>query len=331
VAALTRSSTLLTAILLAANLALVAWWTWFQIRRSDELEHAAQFLARGDADAAARALGAADAKSLAEVARTHRRMFLSEGSAFTIVLVLAGVAVVVVLRRQARLRADHDRFLAGATHELKTPLATIQLLLESLRDGRLPSDKRDRYLQSGLLEATRLGAGLDNLLTAAGLRDRGMRRPPHQSGDLAADVRRAIASLTARAEAAGVSLRAEDLPLCATVRDPEAIQLVLHNLLDNAVKYSPRGSCVMVTLATEGEEAVLTVRDEGQGMDGEALANAFVPFWRGRDSGIGGTGLGLFLVRELVQAHGGTVEASSAGVGRGSAIAVRLPRRGEEA
>jgi signal transduction histidine kinase len=86
----------------------------------------------------------------------------------------------------------------------------------------------------------------------------------------------------------------------------------------------------MVTLARDGEDAVLTVRDEGQGMDQEALANAFVPFWRGRDSGTGGTGLGLFLVRELVQAHGGTVEASSAGIGRGSAMTVRLPWRGGE-
>jgi signal transduction histidine kinase len=106
------------------------------------------------------------------------------------------------------------------------------------------------------------------------------------------------------------------------------MQLVLHNLLDNAVKYTPRGGCVRVQLDADGNDAVLTVRDDGQGMDAEVLQNAFVPFWRGRDSGTGGTGLGLFLVRELVQSHGGTVAAHSRGNGLGSELTVRLPRRG---
>ncbi len=325
---MTRSSSLLTALLLTANLALVAWWTWFQVHRADDLETAGLHLARGDVDGAAHALGAADAVSLPAVARARRRMFLSEGLAFTVILVAAGVTVVLLLRRESRLRADHDRFLAGATHELKTPLATIQLLLESLRDDRLPQHKRDRYLQSGLVEAQRLEAGLNNVLTAAGLRGRALRRPSRSEGDLAADVHRAVTQLAPRAEAAGVHLQADPLPSIVTVRDPEAIQLVLHNLLDNAIKYSPRDSTVNVTLATDGNDAVLAINDQGMGMDSEALANAFVPFWRGRDSGTGGTGLGLFLVRELVQAHGGSVAATSRGAGQGSNLVVRLPRRG---
>lgn len=328
---MTRSSTLLTAFLLLANLALVGWWTWFQVARADELEAAGHRLVQGDADGAARALGAPDAGSLVGLAQSHRRMFLSEGLAFTAVLVAAGLAVLVLLRRESRLRADHDRFLAGATHELKTPLATIQLLLESLRDGRLPADKRDRYLQSGLVEAHRLENGLNNVLTAAGLRGRALRRPARSEGDLAADVQRAVLAVTPRAEAAGIRLVVEALPAIPAVRDPEALQLVLHNLLDNAVKYSARGASVHVTLAPAGTDAVLTVRDEGVGMDADTLENAFVPFWRGRESGAGGTGLGLFLVRELVRAHGGSVTAQSRGPGTGSELTVRLPRRGDVA
>jgi signal transduction histidine kinase len=109
------------------------------------------------------------------------------------------------------------------------------------------------------------------------------------------------------------------------------VQLVLHNLLDNAVKYSPRGSRIDVALRADDCEAVLSVRDQGTGMDQEALANAFTPFWRGTDTATGGTGLGLHLVRELVHAHGGTVAVQSTGPGQGSEFTVRLPRRGASA
>ena len=255
-------------------------------------------------------------------------MFLSEGIAFTAVLALAGAAVVTALRRDAKLRADQDRFLAGATHELKTPLATIQLLLESLRDERLPKEKRDRYLQSGLLESQRLENGLTNLLTAAGLRSAGARRTARAEGDLSDDLRRAVAKLQPRAEAAGIRLCEGHVDSIRLVRDAEALQLVLHNLLDNAVKYSPRGAAVTVSLHEEPSASTLRVQDQGMGMDPEALANAFVPFWRGRDSGTGGTGLGLFLVRELVESHGGSVRAESEGEGKGCTLSVRLPRRG---
>lgn len=324
---MTRKGPLLTACLLVANLALVAWWTGFQVAQATSLEEAGRLLARGEVDEAARSLGATDAQTLPEVAAARRRMFLSEGLAFTAVLALAGFGVVALLRREAKLRADQDRFLAGATHELKTPLATIQLLLESLRDERLPKEKRDRYLQSGLLEGQRLEYGLTNLLTAAGLRSANARRSARSEGDLADDVRRAIAKLQARAEAAGVRICEDRVDSVRLSRDPEALQLVLHNLLDNAVKYSTRGAKVTVSLSDDTNAALLAVRDEGMGMDDETLANAFVPFWRGRDSGTGGTGLGLFLVRELVESHGGTVSAASDGQGKGATLTVRLPRR----
>ncbi|MGE3172619.1 MAG: sensor histidine kinase [Planctomycetota bacterium] len=324
---MSRSTALLTALLLAANLALVGWWTWFQVQQANDLGAAGELLARGDADGAARAFGAGSAAELPAVAAARRRMFLSEGAAFTAVLLLAGLGVVLTVRREARMRADHHRFLAGATHELKTPIATIQLLLESLQQDRLPPDKRARYLQSGLLEAQRLEAGVTNLLTAAGLRGKVSRAAARSDGDLAQDVQKALALLQPRAEAAGVELRATALPSVPILRDPEAIQLVLHNLLDNAVKYSQRGGVVRIELEASAEQALLRVHDDGQGMDGETLEHAFVPFWRGRDSGTGGSGLGLFLVRELVEAHGGTVRAESPGAGRGSSFSVRLPRR----
>ena len=327
----------LTIFLLVSSLALVTWWTWFQVREAQRLEEAGPFLVAGDINEAARALGAADAQSVTDLGSSRRRMFLSEGLVFIGIVTAAGAFLLMAMRRQTQLQEDHDRFLAGATHELKTPLATIQLLLESLRDDRVPAAKHDRYLHLGLLEAARLEAGLTNVLTAAGLRSDTRRHRAFSEGDLAEDIQTAIITVRPRAEAAGIELEIPELPPTPAIREPEGLQLVLHNLLDNAIKYSNRGDTVRITLAKEGKEAVLTIQDEGEGMDAQALANAFRPFWRGRDhnhsdptsgkKGTGGIGLGLHLVQEILKSFGGRITANSDGPNQGSVFTVRLPHR----
>ena len=280
------SSSLLFALTLCLSFALVVWWTVFQVTTAGELAAAGERLAAGDVEGAARALGAVGAKDLADVARSRHTMFASEGAFFGVVLLGIGWLYFASVRRERTLRATQDRFLAAATHELKTPLATIVLLLESLRADRVPAEKRDRYLANGLLEAERLGRGLHNVLTAAGLRT---------------------------------------VPI---ERDGAAVQLVLRNLLDNAIKYSPPGGRVALRLAVDGDSANIDVADQGRGLDAQELAHAFEPFYRGSDIASGGAGLGLHLVHELVAAHGGSVAASSAGRDRGASFRVRLPLGG---
>lgn len=326
------ASSLLFFATVALALLLVGWWTTFHLWQADELERAGQALLRGDASAVAEALGAQDPAELVVIAHARRRMWISEAVVFG-ALILTGAALFWwSMLREVRMRQEQDRFLAGATHELKTPLATIQLLLESLRDGRVPAEKQQRWLGSGLLETRRLEHGLTNVLTAAGLRSTGhsttaalAHRARH--GDLADDVREAMAALAPRAEAASVELVCGEVASFETMRDPEGMQLVLRNLLDNAVKYSTHGQRVTVDLSVDGDLARLAVRDAGAGMDAAALAHAFDPFWRGPDPARGGTGLGLHLVRETVRAHGGTVQAASGGPGRGTVIVIELPRR----
>ena len=322
-----RASSVLFALILCLSLALVVWWTIFQVSASGELEAAGSLLAAGDTEGAAQALGAANSARLAELAHTRVLMFASEGAVFAVVLLLSGWLYMASERRETSLRSAQDRFLAGATHELKTPLATIVLLLESLRDERLPADKRARYLTTGLLEAERLERGLTNVLIAAGLRTAAV--PHHdQPGDLVQDVTAAITTMRARATAAGIEI-ATDLPATLPMsRNPEAVQIVLRNLLDNAVKYSPSGSTVTVTLTASDEEACVRVGDHGRGLDEQELDNAWKPFSRGSDTATGGTGLGLHLVRELVLAHGGSVTVDSRGRDHGAEFTIRLPRRG---
>ncbi|MCA8975759.1 MAG: HAMP domain-containing histidine kinase, partial [Planctomycetes bacterium] len=320
-------SSILFGLILCLSLALVIWWTLFQAGASRELERAGARLAAGDLAGTAAAFGVADGEQLSHLGRTRFWMFTSEGAVFAIVLAISGGLYLASMRREGALRSAHDRFLAGATHELKTPLATISLLLESLRDDRLPQEKRARYLHMGLLEADRLERGITNVLVAAGLRTAsGRDRQTH--GDLAEDLRRAATELELRAAAADVDLVIEASEPVPMQRDAEAVQLILHNLMDNAIKYSSRGDTVTVTLTTEGDDARITVADTGRGMDRDELAHSFEPFWRGSDEAKGGSGLGLHLVRELTRAHHGEVAAASAGRDQGSTFVVRLPRRG---
>ncbi|MCU0864906.1 MAG: HAMP domain-containing histidine kinase [Planctomycetes bacterium] len=327
-----RPSSILFASTLLLSIALVVWWTIFQVVASNELAAAGARLVAGDGDGAAAALGADDAVGLADLARRRRAMFASEGAFFGVVLLGLGWLYAASVRREAELRTNQDRFLAAATHELKTPLATIVLLLESLRGDRLPADKRARYLDNGLREAERLEHGLDNVLTAAGLRTARRRLQP-QPGDLVVDTRDAIEALRPRALAADIELRLSAPAELAAMRDGAAVQVVLRNLLDNAIKYSPPGSAVTTTVRTVGEHAEVAVQDHGRGLDAAEHSHAFEAFWRGSDSASGGTGLGLHLVHQLVQAHGGFVTAHSDGRDRGSVFTVRLPlsaRAGKE-
>ena len=317
-------STLLFASILALSFALVAWWTYALVTSGGELTAAGERLAAGDADGAARSLGADGVADLAAEGDRRRRMFASEGAFFAVVMAGLGWLYLTALRREAAAQRTQDRFLAAATHELKTPLATIVLLLDSLRDGRVDADKRSRYLSAGLQEAERLGRGLDNVLTAAGLRAT-RRAPALTAGDLVADVRRAVDALRGRAEAGEVAVRVDAPATLPARRDEAALQLALRNLLDNAVKFSPPGSTVRVAVARDGGDATVVVRDAGRGLDDEERAHLFEPFWRGSDVATGGAGLGLHLVRELVAAHGGTVAAHSDGRDRGACFTVRLP------
>ena len=109
------------------------------------------------------------------------------------------------------------------------------------------------------------------------------------------------------------------------MRDPEAMQLVLHNLLDNAIKYSPPGGTVTLSVTVVDGRARLAVADRGRGLDTQELAHAFEPFWRGSDVATGGAGLGLHLVSELVAAHRGSVAVHSDGRDRGAEFVVWLP------
>ena len=229
----------------------------------------------------------------------------------------------------ARIERGFDvqrRFTADASHELRSPLSRLRTELElALRRPREPAVYIET-LRSGLEEVERLTLLVEELLTLARI-DAGQEQGRTERVDLNRLVDDALARMRPIAQARSVELRLDAAgPVRAKVV-PGAASLVLDNLLDNAIKFSPPGSCVTVQLSAEGGHAVLRVRDAGPGVRGEELERIFERFYRGpsaRPGSTPGMGLGLALSQALVQANGGSIKAAN-GTPRGAVFEVRLP------
>ena len=224
----------------------------------------------------------------------------------TLTVGLVGVAL-VQLRREAelsRLRAD---FVSGVSHELRTPLAQIRMFTETLLLGRVRSEMEGRRsLEIVAREAQRLAQLVENVLLFA----RGERRQPRitrtatEIAPLVAEVVESFAPLAA-ARAARVATDLDNR-IVANV-DGGAIRQILLNILDNAVKYGPQGQTITVSLSLNSDRLQLAVMDEGAGVDVRDAERIFEPFNRLAHStgATGGTGIGLAIVRQLAELHGG--------------------------
>ena len=224
-----------------------------------------------------------------------------------------------------------DRFLANVSHELRTPLAAIALWAKALRQGWKPGQPLSEAERSEGLEAISSSVQsqrqlIEDLLDTTRIVNDKMRLQV-EAVDLADVVDRAIESATATARSREVSLGRE-LPDEALVvsGDPARLQQALWNLLSNATKFTPAGGSVRVKLKRDDGEAVIEVVDSGRGINATFLPHVFDRFGQAEDDdGGGGLGLGLYIVRSLMEAHGGSVEADSDGDGHGAKFTLRLP------
>ncbi|HEX9941955.1 MAG TPA: ATP-binding protein [Thermoanaerobaculia bacterium] len=228
------------------------------------------------------------------------------------------------LTRVADMRRD---FVANVSHELKTPLAAIRGYAETLRDGALdePPTAR-RFTERILNQCQRLQELLDDLLTLSRLEGLAL-SPDRELVDLAAVTRRAVELLSPAAREKRVTIEVEAEPVLPVLGDPDGLERLLLNLLDNAIKYNHADGKVVVRLSRTDGEALLEVSDTGIGIPPESLPRIFERFYRvdkGRAREEGGTGLGLAIVKHVAQVHGGQVEVESR-LGRGSIFRVRLP------
>jgi signal transduction histidine kinase len=218
-----------------------------------------------------------------------------------------------------------DEFLAMLGHELRNPVGAIRSAVAILDEIGKHDTTSLRARQVIARQATHLGRLMDDLLDVGRVMA-GKILLDREPLDLGEATQRAFATLAGRAERHHVALACESVWVDA---DGARIEQIVTNLIVNALKYTPAGGTVEISVRPEADTAVLTVRDTGVGIAPGLLPSVFDLFVQGErplDRAEGGLGIGLTLVRQLVQLHGGTVAAESAGRGQGSTFTVRLPR-----
>jgi two-component system, OmpR family, sensor histidine kinase SenX3 len=242
----------------------------------------------------------------------------------------------IFLVREIRRNEQHDSFINAVTHELKTPITSIRLYLETLQRRELDEEQRQKFYGLMLLDTGRLLGTVEQVL-AAGQSGHKSARKYRTEIDFAHLVRECMDLARSRHHLESTGLRFEPLANGAVdgnelkiQGDPEELRTAVSNLLDNAIKYSVGNVDVSVSVEASDEKHVaLKVRDRGVGIPSDELKRIFRRFYRvrGRASArVKGTGLGLYIVRSIAKTHGGKVFAESAGEGRGTTVTLELPR-----
>jgi two-component system, OmpR family, sensor histidine kinase SenX3 len=248
-------------------------------------------------------------------------------------VILAGVVVnTIFLVREARRNEQHDAFINAVTHELKTPVASIRLYLETLQRRELPDDKRREFYRVMLADSDRLLDLIEQVLRAG--RTSARSRVLHQVPiDLRHTVRECLDLARMRHhlpdEALAYVDRVAEPAQAMVLGDPDELKAAVSNLVDNAIKYSNGDVHVQVELAPlEDRRVALRVKDAGIGISAAELKRIFRRFYRIPEAvamRIKGTGLGLFIVSSVARKHGGRVFAESPGPGQGSTFTLQLP------
>ena len=247
-------------------------------------------------------------------------------------LIIAGIIVYTVfLVREIHKNEQQDSFLNAVTHELKTPIASIRLYLETLESRQISEEQRHEFYRIMLEDTDRLIGTVEQVLKAGESRH-GSNRKNWQEVDFSDVVVETVDLTRVRHKLPPEELRFGVHPQEKLLikGNPQELRTAVFNLIENAIKYSDVKKDIVVDVLTPDIDTVLLqVRDQGVGIPSSELKRIFKRFYRVSNSATGrvkGTGLGLFIVRSIARRHGGDVLATSEGVGRGSTFTLRLPR-----
>jgi two-component system sensor histidine kinase SenX3 len=276
--------------------------------------------------------GLALALNITWVHLNERRIALDVLGVILFSILIAGVVLnTVFLVREIRRNERQDSFLNSVTHELKTPIASIRLYLDTLQRHPVDEPQRQRFYATMRADTDRLLATVETVLKAGelGQRQRVQQRAQIELRPLVADC---VATVLSRHHLPPTAIELAEVPGAVrlfVLGNAEDLRTAVLNLLDNAVKYSPNGVHVLCRLHIERYTwAVLSISDTGLGITPHDLKRIFKRFYRAASNDqvkIKGTGLGLFLVRVIARQHGGDVRAESAGPGKGSTMYLKLP------
>jgi signal transduction histidine kinase len=244
-------------------------------------------------------------------------------------IVLSGVMLnTLFLIREIRRNEQHDAFINAVTHELKTPVASIRLYLETLQTHDVDDAKRHEFYRTMLVDSDRLLGTIEQVLRTGRLGP-GNRRPEFTDVELDSVVEESVDRARALYHLAPESLKFDRGPRLTIRGDLDEIRAAASNLIDNAVKYSDKRVDVTVEIRQiDSRYVTLRVVDRGAGIADSELKRIFKRFYRAPGSlatRVQGTGLGLYIVRSVARRHGGRVWAESEGPGHGSTFVLQLP------
>ena len=244
----------------------------------------------------------------------------SEGHAYGVILLVQDITR---LRKLETLRSD---FAANVSHELKTPLTVIRGFTETLKDGSISREDAGRFIDIISIESERFSRLIDDILLLSEIESTA--NAPASVTDLCEGVKEALLLLEKKARDKKMTLNINMAKQEVwTKAEKDRIKQMAINLIDNAIKYTPSGGCVLVTVCEEDGAGILRVEDTGIGIPEENIPRLFERFYRvdkSRSRALGGTGLGLAIVKHIVNLVGGQITVKSA-VGNGSTFTVYLP------
>lgn len=228
---------------------------------------------------------------------------------------------------QFKMTQLYDNFIANVTHELKSPLASIQLYLETLQSRDVPKNKLNEFVGIMIKDATRLNSLIGTILEIAGLEQKKL---VYQCEVYVAEsvVRSMLIEAAARFKLPDNTIIVTGEAPCDCVVEKNAFQILIDNLVDNAVKYSETTPKIEVHLACTNRKIKIDFKDSGIGISSQDQKRIFNKFYRAMDANmpnVKGSGLGLYWVREIVKYHGGSIGVSSDGTGKGSTFHIELP------
>ena len=254
------------------------------------------------------------------------------GIVFFVVLIFGVVLNTTFLIREIRRNEQHDAFINAVTHELKTPIASIRLYLETLKTREVDEEQRREFYNIMLADSERLLLTVEQVLRAGrtGMKRRRIAKSVINLSEMVQECLELTRVRYGLNESALIYSVSPEVSAVRVSGDIDELRAAFSNLLDNAVKYSDKEVKVSVLVSALDEKRIaVRVADKGIGIPSEQLKRIFKRFYRvpGRFMArVKGTGLGLFIVHSVVTKHGGRVFAESAGLGHGSTFTVHLPR-----
>ncbi len=252
------------------------------------------------------------------------------GVIFFAIIITGLVLNTIFLVREIRRNEQHDAFLNAVTHELKTPIASIRLYLETLQRRDVKEEKRKEFYAVMLADTDRLLNTVEQILKASSTREKD-RQLNIADINLAELLKESAERIKIRYDLSDGILNIAQTDENIKVRgDYDELQTVFTNLLDNAVKYSEKEIKVTIAVRNLNEKLVVVrIKDSGMGIAPAELKRIFKRFYRvssRRMQKMKGTGLGLFIVRSIIKKHGGSIFAESKGEGKGSTFIIQLPK-----